>query len=100
MGVANDILSTRINTSTLKNLQSARVSIPPQLREVRDEKGELLKLVWKVDLLQTETHWLGKPSSLILDWFRGLTNSFLSIRIPKILMLAERERMDKELTVA
>ena len=35
-----------------------------------------------------------------LDWFKGLTNSFLSIRVPKILMLAEKERMDKELTIA
>lgn len=35
-----------------------------------------------------------------VGWFKGLTNSFLNIRIPKILMLAEKERMDKELTVA
>ncbi len=35
-----------------------------------------------------------------LDWFEGLTKCFLSIKIPKILLLAGSERMDKELTIA
>ena len=33
------------------------------------------------------------------DWFIGLTKSFLSIKVPKTLMLAGIERMDKDLTI-
>lgn len=34
------------------------------------------------------------------DWFKGLSHIFLSLKIPKILVTAEKERMDKELTIA
>ena len=34
------------------------------------------------------------------DWFAGLTHDFLEIKLPKLLLLAEKERMDKELTIA
>jgi len=34
------------------------------------------------------------------EWFTGLTKCFLSIKIPKILLLASSDRMDKELTIA
>jgi len=34
------------------------------------------------------------------DWFKGLTSAFLNIRIPKLLLLAEKDRMDKDLTIA
>ncbi|KAM3142559.1 hypothetical protein pb186bvf_005461 [Paramecium bursaria] len=81
-----------INSSTLKTLASARISIPAQLQEVKDEAGNLQYLGWRVDLLKTEPYWKG--------WFEGLTQCFLDIRIPKILMLAEKERLDKDLTVA
>ena len=36
----------------------------------------------------------------ILEWFENLTNSFLSIKMPKLLLLAASERMDKELMIA
>ncbi len=35
-----------------------------------------------------------------LEWFDGLTKSFLSVKVPKILLLAASDRMDKELTIA
>jgi len=34
------------------------------------------------------------------EWFIGLTKAFLSCNIPKTLMLAGIERMDKDLTIA
>jgi len=37
---------------------------------------------------------------IYLGWFKNLSNIFLSIHIPKILLTAEKERMDKELTIA
>ena len=33
------------------------------------------------------------------DWFIGLTKSFLSIKVPKTLMFADIERMDKDLSI-
>jgi len=64
--------------------------MPPKVREV--EKEGITVLEWKVDLMKSETHWI--------SWFKGLTNSFLDIKVPKLLMTAEKERMDKDLTIA
>lgn len=33
-------------------------------------------------------------------WFQGLSGSFLRVKLPKILITAEKERLDKELTIA
>ena len=74
----------------MRKVDSARVSIPPQLTEV-EHKGQK-KYTWKVNLKDTEKYWLG--------WFKGLSGIFLGIKIPKILVTAEKERMDKELTIA
>nr|CAG4637842.1 EOG090X07NZ [Chydorus sphaericus] len=46
---------------------------------------------WRIDLTKTEHHWPG--------WFHGLSNTFLSISVPKLLLLAGIDRLDKELTV-
>jgi protein phosphatase methylesterase 1 len=35
-----------------------------------------------------------------VSWFKGLTQGFLDLKIPKILLLAGSERMDKDLTIA
>ncbi len=35
-----------------------------------------------------------------VEWFDGLTKNFLSIKVPKVLLLAGAERMDKELIIA
>ena len=79
-----------IQSTTLRKVESARISIPSQLVEC-EYKGKP-KLTWKINLKDTEKYWLG--------WFKGLSSIFLSIRIPKILVTAEKERMDKELTIA
>ena len=65
--------------------------MPTKVREGVSDSGEIF-YEWKVDLINSEQYWM--------NWFTGLTNSFLSLKIPKILMLAEKERMDKELTIA
>lgn len=49
-------------------------------------------LVWRVDLLESMPFWQ--------SWFQGLTQAFLKVRVPKLLLIAEKERMDKELTIA
>lgn len=47
--------------------------------------------VWRIDLSRSEPFWDG--------WFRGLSSMFLSIPVPKLLLLAGVDRLDKELTV-
>lgn len=46
---------------------------------------------WRIDLCKTEKHWSG--------WFQGLSKKFLSIHAQKLLLLANIDRMDKDLIV-
>ena len=46
---------------------------------------------WRIDLAGTEPHWEG--------WFQGLSSLFLSCPVPKVLILAGTDRLDKELTL-
>lgn len=43
----------------VKNLESARVSIPPQLIEKPSPTGGT-KFYWKNDLMASQSHWVGK----------------------------------------
>ncbi|GIY81906.1 hypothetical protein CDAR_43352 [Caerostris darwini] len=49
------------------------------------------KYVWRIELSKTEKFWTG--------WFEGLSNMFLSSSIPKLLLLAGVDRLDKDLTI-
>lgn len=49
------------------------------------------KYVWRIDLSKTEQHWIG--------WFKGLSTAFLNVPVPKVLLLAGVDRLDRELTV-
>lgn len=53
--------------------------------------GNTMKYKWRIDLSQTERHWAG--------WFQGLSAAFLSVRAPRLLLLASIDGLDKELTV-
>ncbi|XP_056010784.1 protein phosphatase methylesterase 1-like isoform X2 [Ostrea edulis] len=46
---------------------------------------------WRIDLGKTEPFWRG--------WFEGLSTKFLSCVVPKMLLLAGVDRLDKELTI-
>ena len=47
--------------------------------------------VWRVNLKETECYWQG--------WFSGLSKLFLTLSVPKMLILAGVDRLDKELTI-
>ena len=79
-----------LQSKNVFNLDSARISIPPQLTEVQTEKGKVFK--WKNELIKSEVFWLG--------WFKGLSSTFLASKFPKICFIAARERLDKELEIA
>ncbi|XP_072743666.1 protein phosphatase methylesterase 1 [Anoplolepis gracilipes] len=49
------------------------------------------KYMWRIDLAKTEQHWFG--------WFKGLSTAFLNVPVPKMLLLAGVDRLDRELTV-
>lgn len=49
------------------------------------------KYEWRIDLTKTEKFWR--------DWFRGLSTLFLNTNVPKLLLLAGVDRLDKELMV-
>jgi protein phosphatase methylesterase 1 len=75
-----------IKSRTLNNEISARVSTNSQFVE---KDG---KLHWRTNLLDSEPWWE--------EWFKGLNSNFLGCQMPKILILAQADRMDKELTIA
>ncbi|XP_037937984.1 protein phosphatase methylesterase 1 [Teleopsis dalmanni] len=49
------------------------------------------KYTWRIDLSKSEKYWVG--------WFSGLSDKFLNLRIPKQLLLASIDGLDKTLTV-
>ena len=75
-----------------KTIESARISVPPLLKEEKNEKTGKTVYKFKTNLLDSKPFWN--------EWFIGLTKAFLSCNIPKMLMLAGIERMDKDLTIA
>lgn len=50
-----------------------------------------MKYKWRIDLSKSEPHWAG--------WFQGLSGAFLTVRAPRLLLLASIDGLDKELTV-
>ncbi len=76
--------------ATIKNLQSVRISVPLLLEEIDNNGKKFYK--FKTNLMASKKYQN--------DQFIGLTKSFLSIKVPKTLILAGIERIDKDLTIA
>lgn len=85
----SDAIEWNLENGQLKNVESARVSVPPQFvqRTINSEA----RYFWKVDLEKTEPFWKG--------WFKGLSRLFLSCPVPKLLLLAGMNTLDVELTI-
>lgn len=49
------------------------------------------KYTWRIDLAKSESYWPG--------WFQDLSNKFLSTYVPKLLLLASIDGLDRTLTV-
>jgi protein phosphatase methylesterase 1 len=47
---------------------------------------------WRTPLAKSEPYWLG--------WYEGLSEAFLRVAVPKVLVLAGSDRLDKSLTIA
>ena len=85
----NDAIYYMVNKQ-IKNLESCKISIPPLLKEGKDEKGEKV-FQWKTDLISSEKFWK--------EWYINLSNDFLSIKIPKCLILNDTNELDTPLTI-
>lgn len=66
--------------------------MPSQVVAKTNESTGITKYVWRTDLIATKPYWE--------QWFLGLTQCFLDVKVPKQLLLAASDRMDKELTIA
>ncbi|KAG6521771.1 hypothetical protein ZIOFF_018897 [Zingiber officinale] len=71
----------------LRNVESARVSIPSTLEYDNSKKC----YAYRTPLEKTEKYWKG--------WYEGLSEMFLSCPVPKLLLLAGTDRLDRSLTI-
>jgi len=79
-----------LKSGTTKNLQAARVSMPSRII-LDPDKNTNKGFVWRTDLLKTSSYWG--------DWFIGISNLFLQCDSAKLLILANIDRLDKELLI-
>lgn len=79
-----------VRSRTLRNTNSARVSVPPLLENENIQGVD--RLIWRTDLSATKPFWE--------NWFTGLSSKFLSVPgAGKLLILAGTDRLDKELMI-
>ncbi|XP_054813584.1 uncharacterized protein LOC129314242 [Prosopis cineraria] len=76
-----------VRCSSLRNIDSARVSIPTTLKYDDSKKC----YVYRTQLEETEQYWKG--------WYEGLSDTFLSCPVAKLLLLAGTDRLDRSLTI-
>lgn len=76
-----------VKGGSLRNLDSARLSIPSTLKYDDSKKC----YVYRARLEETEQYWRA--------WYEGLSEKFLSCPVPKLLLLAGTDRLDRPLTI-
>ncbi|EOY17098.1 Phosphatase methylesterase 1 isoform 1 [Theobroma cacao] len=100
-----------VRGGSLRNIDSARVSIPTTLKYDDSKKC----YVYRARLEETEQYWrgwiTGYEASIrrvpLLDYkfsspvsrYEGLSEKFLSCPVPKLLLLAGTDRLDRALTI-
>lgn len=72
---------------SLRNPESARASVPSTLR-LDSATG---RYSWRTRLEDSEPHWE--------EWYKGLSDRFMACHVPKLLLLAGTDRLDKVLTI-
>lgn len=80
-------IESSVKGGTLRNIESARISIPSTLKYDDSRKC----YVHRARLVETEQYWRG--------WYEGLSEKFLSCPVPKLLLLAGTDRLDRLLTI-
>ncbi|CAB1345660.1 unnamed protein product [Coregonus sp. 'balchen'] len=104
-----------VKSGQIRNRESARVSMAIPVSDVAVEGNEEIYVdpsyvsdkpdgtpevsipepegvySWRIDLSKAEKYWDG--------WFRGISNLFLGCNLPKLLLLAGVDRLDRDLTI-
>jgi protein phosphatase methylesterase 1 len=75
-----------VEQNLCRSRRAAAISMPSQLLE-QDNRWH-----WRTPLLKSEPSWQG--------WYQGLSEAFLKVKVPKVLVLAGSDRLDKSLTIA
>lgn len=78
-----------VRSGTVRNKQSAQISIASQLK-LNETEGNS-RFTWITDLKRTEPYWDG--------WFQGLSEKFLRVKAAKLLILAGKDRLDRDKTL-
>ncbi|KAJ0641194.1 putative protein phosphatase methylesterase-1 [Helianthus annuus] len=76
-----------VRSGSLRNIESARISIPGTVKY--DDSQKCYR--HRARLEETEQYWRG--------WYEGLSEKFLSSPVPKLLLLAGTDRLDRALTI-
>lgn len=71
--------------------EDAEEQSPPDTFQAPAEKENAKKYTWRIDLSKSEKFWTG--------WFENLSDKFLDAPIPKLLILAGIDNLDKKLTI-
>ncbi|XP_068569934.1 protein phosphatase methylesterase 1-like [Cebidichthys violaceus] len=111
-----------VKSGQITNLESARVSMVGQVKRCEVEEADSLEkagpvtepvtgpdeescdhscnkenaptesvYMWRIDLSKSEKYWDG--------WFRGTSHLFLDCNLPKLLLLAGIDRLDRDLSI-
>lgn len=70
---------------------SASVTPAAPEHPVGGRSGNDKKYTWRIDLSKSEQYWPG--------WFENLSAKFLDLHVPKLLLLASIDGLDRALTV-
>lgn len=99
--VADEASSTSpAETPALLNLNSISEEEPEEKQDmqppatpakIETNPQQVNRFKWRIDLEKTEKYWPG--------WFEGLSEMFLSLPVPKLLLLASIDGLDRALTV-
>lgn len=85
-----------VNHGGMGNLHAASITVPSLLKQAPPSSSsssgtDVTGYVWNTNLYATEPCWD--------TWFEGLDKTFIQLPCPKMLILANTDRLDKELLV-
>ncbi|CAM9224377.1 unnamed protein product [Discosporangium mesarthrocarpum] len=86
-------------TGAVRSEAAANIVVPSRLipledgQDGQDGSGDgHTPMTWRTNLWESSKYWQG--------WFQGLSSAFLSLPMPKMLVVAGMDRLDTELTIA
>ncbi|KAJ9116347.1 hypothetical protein QFC22_004788 [Naganishia vaughanmartiniae] len=90
-GSVEEAIQWHISSGAVRNLESAKISVPSLLVPLPNRAEGAQDVVWRTDLMATAPYWE--------EWYKNLSSEFLAARAAKLLVLAGQERLDRELMV-